>query len=129
MTNRTSFADVLNSFIDQFADAIAERLSGSRGSSAPAPSAAPAPAAASSKAAAQPAGRRRKGQKRTADSIAESTSELLQYVKANEGKRIEEIAKALRISTKDLKLPATKLLAARKVKTKGEKRGTRYYAA
>jgi hypothetical protein len=34
----------------------------------------------------------------------------------------------MKVSTSDLKLPASKLLADKKVKTKGQKRGTQYFA-
>lgn len=41
---------------------------------------------------------------------------------------MSEIGAALGATTKDLRLPLQKLLADGKVKTKGQKRGTRYHA-
>ena len=73
--------------------------------------------------------RRRKGGKRSASSIASTTTALLAHIKANKGERIEQIAKALKVSTADLKVSASKLIEEKKVKTTGEKRGTKYFAA
>ena len=73
--------------------------------------------------------RRRKGAKRSASTIASTTAALLAHIKANKGERIEQIAKALKVSTTDLKLPAAKLVAEKQVKTTGAKRGTKYFAA
>lgn len=42
---------------------------------------------------------------------------------------VEKIGRALRMSTKALKLPVAKLLQAEQVRTKGRRRGTKYFAA
>ncbi len=65
--------------------------------------------------------------RRSAEAVDATAAKFLAYVKANDGKRLEEIAKALRIPRKNLKLPAQKLLAAKAVKTTGAKRGTKYH--
>lgn len=109
--------DVFSLFIDQLADAVAQRLNGGR---QPKSASAAAPAAAG--------GRRKKGAKRSSAEIAGTTSALLAYITANKGLRIEQIAKAMRVSTSDLKLPAQNLLGDKLVKTKGQKRGTQYFA-
>jgi hypothetical protein len=49
------------------------------------------------------------------------------YVKSHAGERLEEISKGLGIASQHLKLPIAKLLAARAVKTTGQKRGTKYH--
>jgi hypothetical protein len=108
---------LFETFVSGLADAIAVRLH--RGVSAGTVN-----AAASARG---PKGR--KGQKRTAEGLAELTSALLGHIKANPGQRIEQIAVALKIPTSELKLPAQKLLAGKAVKTKGQRRGTHYFAA
>ena len=72
---------------------------------------------------------RAKGQKRAPEALAELTEKLLSAIKAGPGKRMEEIAKGLETSTQELTLPAKKLLAEKKIKTKGERRATKYYPA
>jgi hypothetical protein len=108
--------DALTSIIDQLADAIAARLHRSAAPARQAPGAAVRGAS------------RRKGEKRPAALLADMTNELFGYIKAHPGERIEQIAGAMGYSTSDLKLPAQKLLAEKKVKTKGERRGTKYFA-
>lgn len=54
---------------------------------------------------------------------------LLAYVRKNPGQRGEQIAKAMRSDVKTIRLPMKKLIAARKVKTKGQRRGMSYAAA
>lgn len=49
-------------------------------------------------------------------------------IKKKGDRRIEEIAKSMGEPTRNLALPAKKLIAAKKVKTKGQKRATRYSA-
>ena len=105
--------NVLRDLVEHLTDAIAARLKGTFKAAAPAAKAA--------------GGRRRKGQKRTAEEIAELTASLHAYIKAHPGKRIEEIARGMRKTTKDLVLSAKKLLTEKKAKTKGQKRATRYF--
>ena len=71
--------------------------------------------------------RRRKGQKRTPESLARLTNTLFEEIKSGPGRRIEDIAKAMRTTTKELALPARKLLEAKKIKTTGRKRATKYF--
>lgn len=40
---------------------------------------------------------------------------------------MEQIAKTLGTTTKELALPAKKLIAEKKIKTKGERRATKYF--
>ncbi len=117
MPQTTQNQDLFEVFIAGLADAIAARMQGGAASSSPKAGAAVRVA------------RRRKGQKRSSDDLAELTSSLLGYIKANPGERIEQIARALKVSTTDLKLPAQKLIAGKDVKTKGQRRGTHYFAA
>ncbi|HMJ12116.1 MAG TPA: hypothetical protein VK524_11915 [Polyangiaceae bacterium] len=74
------------------------------------------------------AGGRRKGEKRAPEQLAALVDKLFSSIKSKPGQRIEEIASTLGISTKELTLPAKKLIAERRVSTKGQKRATRYFA-
>ena len=72
-------------------------------------------------------GARSKGAKRSPEELEELTTQLLNYVKSNAGQRIEQIADGMGTSTKELNLPAKKLLATKQLKTKGHKRATQYF--
>jgi DNA-binding NtrC family response regulator len=96
---------------------------------APAPAPAKAPAKAAKAAPAAAASKRKAGQKRSPDEIAKTTDKLLGYITKNSGQRIEEIAKGVGSSTKELTLPIKKLLNDKKITAKGEKRATRYFLA
>lgn len=85
------------------------------------PKAAAAPAAATGRA-------RKKGAKRTPEELEGLVSSLLAYVKKNPGERIEQIGAGLGLGTKDLALPAKKLIADKQIRTKGQKRATTYFA-
>jgi hypothetical protein len=79
-------------------------------------------------AAAAPASRRLpKGAKRPPDEIVKLTSRLLDYVKTNKGERIEQIAKGMGVSTRELNLPVKKLIAGKSIRTRGQKRATQYF--
>ena len=71
---------------------------------------------------------REKGAKRPPDEIERLTGRLLDYVKGNPGQRIEQIADGMSTSTKELNLPAKKLIAGKQLRTKGQKRATQYFA-
>jgi hypothetical protein len=78
--------------------------------------------------AAKPAKEGKRG-KRTTDDVMKTGELLFAYVKSHPGQGIEEIGRGIKVRTKELKLPVTKLLEAKKLKTKGKKRGTKYFAA
>jgi hypothetical protein len=75
-----------------------------------------------------PGGGRRKGEKRAPEQLAALVDKLFSAIKSKPGQRIEEIASALGSSTKELTLPAKKLISEKRVSTKGQKRATRYFA-
>ncbi|HEV8549778.1 MAG TPA: hypothetical protein VGQ57_12135 [Polyangiaceae bacterium] len=56
------------------------------------------------------------------------TERLAAFIAKSEGLRIEQIAKELQTSTRELNLPVKKLIAAKRVSTKGQKRATTYFA-
>lgn len=70
---------------------------------------------------------RAKGAKRSPDELENLTTQLLTYVKGNPGQRIEQIAQGMGTSTKELNLPAKKLLSKKALRTKGHKRATQYF--
>ncbi len=84
----------------------------------------------STKAKAKATTRRRKGKRirRSTEDVEALGARILAHLKANPGQGVTEIARALRRTSKDLKLPIQKLLADKKLKTKGERRGTKYFA-
>lgn len=80
------------------------------------------------RAAAMPTGRRLpKGAKRPPDEIVKLTSRLLEYVKGHKGERIEQIAKGMSVSTRELNLPVKKLISTKAIRTRGQKRATQYF--
>ena len=73
------------------------------------------------------AGRRAKGAKRDPKELEALTEKLAAFIKKTPGQRIEQIGKALATPTKELVLPVKKLMAAKRVSTKGQKRATTYF--
>jgi hypothetical protein len=74
------------------------------------------------------AANRKKGAKRTPEELEQLIKKLHGYIAKNPGQRIEQIAQGLDISTKELNLPAKKLISEKKLSTKGQKRATTYFA-
>lgn len=70
----------------------------------------------------------KKGAKRSPEALQELTDDLYGHIKKHPGQRIEQIGVAMDVSTKSLNLPVKKLLADKKVATKGVKRATTYFA-
>jgi hypothetical protein len=66
--------------------------------------------------------------RRSAADLEKIAARVLAHVKANAGQRLEQIGKALKVDTAILKRPIQNLLAAKKLRTKGQKRGTMYFA-
>lgn len=56
-------------------------------------------------------------------------AKALAAIKRKSGRRLGEIAKELRVATKDARRPVQTLLDERKVKTTGQRGGTRYFPA
>jgi len=65
--------------------------------------------------------------RRSPEDLAKLQASVLAAVKAKQGQRLEEIGKALKTDTAVLKRPVAMLLAAKKLKTTGARRGTKYF--
>ena len=85
------------------------------------------PAKASSSASSAAAAKRRAGEKRSPVLLAQVTDQVGNHIKTNPGQGVEQIAKALSTTTKELTLPIRKLLGDKKITSKGQKRATRYF--
>jgi len=85
------------------------------------------PRGAAARASVAPGAARRKGAKRDPQELEALTEKLNVYVKAHGGQRIEQIAQGMGTSTKELALPAKKLLATKKIRTTGTRRATKYF--
>jgi len=77
------------------------------------------------------AGRRRPGRpgRRSPEAVGKTMDQVRAHVRAKPGQRLEEMSRELGVPTRDLKLPVSKLLEAGELRTEGQKRGTRYFAA
>ena len=130
MDNQT-VRSVVDRFVEDLTAAITEEVRGAveaalLGSGpAPARGAARAPARAVSRAG---RGARAKGEKRSPEELEALTAKLRSYIAKNPGQRIEQIADGMGTSTKELNLPAKKLITGKQLKTKGQKRATQYFA-
>lgn len=85
------------------------------------------PAKSSSAASQAAAAKRRAGEKRSPVLLAQVTDQVGNHIKSNPGQGVEQIAKALSTTTKELTLPIRKLLGDKKITSKGQKRATRYF--
>jgi hypothetical protein len=93
----------------------------------------PAQGSASGKGARRPSqppvvGKAAKGGRRTGAELEALTASLLKYIEKHPGSRMEQIARGLGIASRELNLPLSKLKAERRLKTKGQKRATAYFA-
>lgn len=70
-----------------------------------------------------------RGRQRPAGDRERLSQRFLDHVKAYPGQRIEQINRALGTRTAELRGPVVKLIAAKVVKTKGDRRATTYFAA
>ena len=67
--------------------------------------------------------------KRSGAQVEAIAARVLAHVKKKPGQSVTEIAKTLRRTPKDLQLPIRKLIADKKLRTTGQRRGTKYFAA
>jgi hypothetical protein len=71
----------------------------------------------------------RRAGKRSQEQVGAAAEKVLAFVKKNPGLRGEQISKAMRTDTNSIRLPMQKLIADKKIKTKGQRRGMTYTAA
>ena len=71
----------------------------------------------------------RKGTRRSAEDVEAMGATLLSHVKSNPGQRGEQIAAALKSDVGTIRLPMKALIAAKKITTRGQRRGMTYYVA
>jgi hypothetical protein len=65
--------------------------------------------------------------RRSSEDLAKIGARVLAQVRSKAGQRLEEIGRALKTDTAVLKKPVADLLKAKKLKTTGAKRGTKYF--
>lgn len=71
----------------------------------------------------------RRATRRSAAYVEAMSVARLAHVKPHPGRRGEQVAEAMRSDVETIRLPMKALIAAKKVKTKGQRRGMRYSAA
>jgi hypothetical protein len=65
--------------------------------------------------------------RRSPEDLAKLQATVLAALRAKQGQRLEEIGRALKTDTAVLKRPVAMLVEAKKLKTQGKKRGTKYF--
>ncbi len=65
--------------------------------------------------------------RRTAEQLAGSMDEIVDYVKANPGQRLEEMSAGMNIDSHEMKRPIVLLLEKSLLRKEGARRGTRYF--
>jgi hypothetical protein len=66
--------------------------------------------------------------RRSAADVEQVAGQVLAYVQGNPGSRLEEIGRGLKVDTAGLKGPIKVLLGTGRLRTEGQKRGTKYFA-
>jgi hypothetical protein len=72
--------------------------------------------------------RRGPGSRRSSADVDSTAEALLNEVRSNPGQGINELSASLGISPKELRLPVLKMIGDGRLKTTGQKRGTKYHA-
>jgi hypothetical protein len=124
-STRSSIASLLESFAEQIEslvrqqalDRVTSALGGDGASSA------------TSGRRGRPKGKKTtRGGKRSSTGVDEIGERLLAHIENNPGQRADQIATAMRTEATTIRLPMKKLIAAKKVKSKGQRRGMTYAA-
>ena len=66
--------------------------------------------------------------RRSTEQLAKIGARVLAQIRSKKGQRLEEIGRALKTDTAILKKPVADLLKAKRLRTTGAKRGTKYFA-
>jgi hypothetical protein len=72
--------------------------------------------------------RRGKRAKRSSEQVDAMAARVLEHVKKNSGTSVERMSKVFKVKSKELMLPIRKLISEKKLKTSGQRRGTKYHA-
>jgi hypothetical protein len=67
--------------------------------------------------------------KRSTAQVAQTGERLMIYIKKNPGLRGEQLASVFKTDSKTIRLPLQRLIAEKKIKTKGQRRGMSYHPA
>lgn len=123
-----TFVEQLSSLVRQAAvEAVRTALTGGAPAAAPARRGPGRPRKdAAAPAAAAPKARKGKRAKVSSAAVDAAAAKLVEYLAKNPGQSLEQIGKGLNTPTKNLKLPIKKLLGDKKLKTTGQRRGTKY---
>jgi len=65
--------------------------------------------------------------RRSSDQIEALAARILAHVRSNQGQRLEEISRSLKLPSQELKRPVATLMDEKRLRTKGQKRGTQYF--
>ncbi|TAJ19082.1 MAG: DNA-binding protein [Planctomycetota bacterium] len=126
MANPNDIRTLVDSFVSELTTLVRtsalEAVQGALGGSAPKRRGPGRPRGAA------PVARKGKRVKRDPAAVLAVADKVHAAIKAKPGQSVEQIGKGLGMKTKDLALPIKKLVEAKKVRTKGQRRGTRYFA-
>ena len=73
-------------------------------------------------------GKRGRPGKFTPEQLENHGASILALLKKSPGARSEQLSAAMKMDAKTLRIPLKALIAAKKIKVKGQKRGTTYFA-
>ena len=121
-----SFVTELNGLVRQAAVEAVKNALGGNGAPARRPAGDDGKAASASTRGRPRRSRRGRRVKRSPRVLAKLQNALLEEITLNPGQRIEALGKTLGVPTKDLNLPIKRLLAAKQITKRGEKRATEY---
>lgn len=136
-SNQDSIAALVADFAEQLSqivrrqalEQVLDHLQNSMGGPAPARRGRPKGSKNAAPAKAAPKLPKSKGGRRSSEHMEQMQAGLLEYVTANPGQRGEQIAAALKTDVGTMRLPMKKLIAEKKVRTQGQRRGMTYFAA
>lgn len=122
--------DRIEAFVDEVADLVRRAALDSVKEALEGPGSSPRPRGPRRKkgGARKKAGSARRGRRSSAD-VGAMGDTVASYVRANPGQTVTEIGVALGLGSKELRLPLTKLIEEKRLRTTGQRRGTRYHPA